>query len=199
MITHIVLDMGGVLIEIEWAARISGLLGRDIPMDELHHLWISAPSTLDFESGRTDFDAFTTAFIQDFDLTVSPETFQHEFLEIVQRPAPHCVELLETLKPQYHLSLLSNTSDPHFSKVCDRTPIIPYFDQLFLSYKIGTMKPDAAIYQHVLTVLDTPPDTVAFFDDSARNVAGAKQVGIQAHQVYSPAEVLAIAESFETA
>lgn len=197
MLTHIVLDMGGVLIDIEWAQRISGVLGRMIPMDELHHLWITARSTLDFESGRTNFDEFTAAFIQEFGLDLSPEAFQYEFLEIVQRPLPQCPEVLHTLKQDYHLSLLSNTSLPHYTKVRDRYDILRHFDQVFLSYEIGSMKPDPMIFQHVLSVLDTPPETVAFFDDSARNVAAANKLGIRAYQVTSPAEVLATVETIQ--
>lgn len=192
MITHIVSDMGGVLIHIEWAERVGRLLGREIPMAELHHLWISARSTLDFESGRTSFDEFTAAFIQEFGLNISPAAFQHEFLEIVQDPLPNCIEMLIALKQSYHLSLLSNTSAPHCDRVRDRAHLFDHFDQLFLSYQLGTMKPSPDIYQHVLSALQTPPETVAFFDDSARNVQGASQVGIQAYQVNSPDEILAI-------
>ena len=61
-ITHIVSDMGGVLIELQWLDRVKDLLGRPVAIDEIHKLWVSAPSTVEFESGRTDFDAFAAAF-----------------------------------------------------------------------------------------------------------------------------------------
>ncbi len=38
MITHIVSDMGGVLIEVQWQSRVEKLLNRPLPIDELHHL-----------------------------------------------------------------------------------------------------------------------------------------------------------------
>ena len=197
MITHIVSDMGGVLIDIEWAERISRLMGRSIPIDELHYLWVNARSTLDFESGRTDFDQFAAAFIQEFDLEVSPETLQHEFLEIVRNPSRNCNQVLSTLKQDYHLSLLSNTSPPHYSKLRDRYNFFNHFDKLFLSFEIGLMKPSEAIYKHVLSVLDISPETMAFFDDGARNVEAASKLGIQAYQVNSPDEIMAIATEFK--
>ncbi|TVP63972.1 MAG: HAD family phosphatase [Leptolyngbya sp. LCM1.Bin17] len=199
MIEHILLDMGGVLIDLQWQDRVGKLLGRSLPIDELHHLWVSAPSTVDFESGRTDFDQFTAAFIQDFDLALTPEMVQHEFLEIVQAPLPGCEVMLSALKPQYHLSLLSNTNPAHFGKLRDRYDFFEALDRLFLSYEIGLMKPSPTIFEHVLAELDTTPEHVAFFDDGARNVESAKALGIQAYRVDSPAEIMTIVKTFSEA
>lgn len=195
-ITHVVFDMGGVLVELQWLDRVKTLLGRPLAIDELHKLWVSAPSTVDFESGRTDFDGFAAAFIQEFDLALAPEVVKHEFLEIVQAPLPGCKEMLSALKPRYHLSLLSNTNPAHYERLRDRYDFFDSLDQLFLSYKIGLMKPSAAIFEHLLTALNAPADTVAFFDDGARNVAAARALGIQAYRVDSPTEIMTIVEGF---
>jgi putative hydrolase of the HAD superfamily len=198
MITHIVSDMGGVLVDLEWTERVSALLGREVPLDELHRLWINAQSTVDFESGRIDFDDFATAFIQEFELSVSPQTVQYEFLEFVQAPANNCEKVLAELQQHYQLSLLSNTNPAHYLKLRDRYKFFDYFDQLFLSYEIGVMKPDPAIFQHVLSHLQVEPAAVAFFDDGARNVEAARAVGIQAFQVHSPDELMAVVAGFNT-
>ena len=199
MVTHVVLDMGGVLVDIEWAERVGNLFGRLVPMDELHALWVNSHSAVDFESGRTDFDQFAAAFIQEFELDVSPETVQDEFLEIVRQPSHNCNQVLSTLKQDYHLSLLSNTSPPHFDKLSDRFKFFDPFDHLFLSYRIGVMKPSNAIYKHVLSVLDISPESMAFFDDSALNVDAARKLGIQAYPVNSPDEIMAIVKGFGSA
>ncbi|PZU92189.1 MAG: hypothetical protein DCF32_23730 [Leptolyngbya sp.] len=195
-ITHIVLDMGGVLIELQWLDRVKGLLGRPITVEEIHRLWVSAPCVVDFESGRTDFDTFAAAFVQEFGLAIAPTAVQHEFLEIVRAPLPQCNEMLTALKPRYHLSLLSNTNPAHYERLRDRYTFFDYFDQLFLSYKIGLIKPSPAIFEHLLTMLNAPADSVAFFDDGARNVEAARALGIHAYRVDSPAEVMAIVNSF---
>lgn len=196
MITHIVLDMGGVLVELQWQERIEKLLQRDVPMAELHHLWVTAQSTVDFESGRTDFDQFTAAFSEEFALDLPAEVVQHEFLELVQAPLPNCETVLTNLKERYHLSLLSNTNPAHYEKLSDRYTFFQRFDDLFLSYKIGLMKPSAAIFEYVLTTLDVIPESVAFFDDGARNVEAARQLGIQAFRVDSPNDIWAIVQSW---
>ena len=196
MITHILLDMGGVLVELEWQQRMEKLLQRSLPMTELHHLWVTALSTVDFESGRTSFDQFALAFIKEFAVDITPEQLQQEFLEVVQGPLPNCELMLARLQPNYHLSLLSNTNSAHYQRLRDRYDFFKYFDQLFLSYELGLMKPSAAIFDHVLTRLATSPETVAFFDDGSRNVEAARAAGIQAYRVDSPDQILAIVAAF---
>ncbi|MBE9112633.1 HAD family phosphatase [Nodosilinea sp. LEGE 07298] len=195
-ITHIVFDMGGVLVELQWLDRVKNLLDSPMTLEELHKLWVGALSTADFETGRSDFDAFTAAFIQEFELAIAPDRLQHEFLEIVQAPLPQCNEMLSILKPRYHLSLLSNTNPAHYMRLRDRYDFFDYFDQLFLSYQIGVMKPSPAIFEHLLTTLNTPADTVAFFDDGIRNVEAACALGIHAYRVDSPTAAMAVVEGF---
>ncbi|MEM6519268.1 MAG: HAD family phosphatase [Cyanobacteria bacterium P01_C01_bin.70] len=199
MITHIICDMGGVLVQLEWSQRISELLGRSVPIDELHQLWVQARSTVDFESGRLNFDEFASAFIAEFQLKLSPAIVQREFLEFVQMPMAGCEALLNQLQQNYHVSLLSNTNAAHYEKLRDRYNFYAPFDQVFLSYEIGLMKPDPAIFEYVLRALNIAPAKAAFFDDGERNVAAAKSVGIHAYQVHSPDEVMAIVKTFETA
>ncbi len=196
MITHIVLDMGGVLVELQWRERMEALLNRSLPLPELHHLWVTATSTVDFESGRTDFDQFTAAFLQEFDLDLDPALFQREFLELVQTPMPRCQEVLQDLKARFHLSLLSNTNPAHHHKLSQHYDFFSDFDQLFLSYQLGQMKPSPQIFDYVITHLKTNANTIAFFDDGTRNVEAAKASGIHAFRVDSPDEVWAIAKEF---
>lgn len=192
MITHVICDMGGVLVQLEWSERVSGLLGRSVPIEELHQLWVNARSTVDFESGRITFDEFAQNFIEEFGLDLSPDTVKHEFLEFVQTPMPGWDAVLSQLKPQYQVSLLSNTNPAHVQKLRDRFDFYAPFDQVFLSHEIGIMKPDPAIFQHVLTTLAIPAAAAVFFDDGARNVEAAQRVGMQAYQAHSPQAVLAV-------
>ncbi|MEL6400933.1 MAG: HAD family phosphatase [Cyanobacteria bacterium J06607_6] len=197
MITHLIADMGGVLVQLEWVERMSALLGHAIPIDELHHLWVSARAPVDFESGRTNFDEFATDFIREFDLTVTQAEVQQEFLNFVQAPMTDCDEILGQLKHSYHLSLLSNTNPAHYQKLRDRYDFFDQFDQLFLSYQLGLMKPDTAIFHQVVTQLDVAPAAIAFFDDGLRNVEAARHLGINAYQVHSPQELMAVVNGWQ--
>lgn len=193
MTQHIVSDLGGVLIHIEWQERVCRLLNRAIPLDELHKLWVNVPSVTAFETGKISFDEFAQEFIRDFDLEIEPVVVKQEFLDIVQAPREQTVSVLQELRDRYTLSLLSNTNPAHYERITTQYDFFQYFDHLFLSYKIGMIKPNPAIFQHVINELKTDPENILFFDDGKGNVEAAANVGIRAFQVTSPEEIWAIA------
>lgn len=51
-------------------------------------------------------------------------------------------------------------------------------DKIFVSYELGLLKPNKAIYQSVLEKLNAKPEEVIFIDDKRENVEAAKSLGI---------------------
>lgn len=54
-----------------------------------------------------------------------------------------------------------------------------YFSRLFFSGQLGLIKPDPAIYRHVLKALDAPAESVLFIDDRQENLDAAAALGIR--------------------
>ncbi len=52
-------------------------------------------------------------------------------------------------------------------------------ENAFVSYELGLLKPDKAIYRAVLEKVNVPAGSVVFIDDKVKNVAAAKAVGMQ--------------------
>lgn len=79
------------------------------------------------------------------------------------------------------VALASNTSPLDFREVTRRYPDVvrPFGDRLFLSYRIGAMKPDAAFYRAILDSLGVSADECVFIDDKRENVAGAEAAGMR--------------------
>ena len=63
------------------------------------------------------------------------------------------------------------------------------FERHFISGELHLVKPDAAIYQHVLDALGITADQMIFIDNRADNIAGAEDLGITGH-VFTSAEEL---------
>ena len=57
------------------------------------------------------------------------------------------------------------------------------------SYEIGIMKPQAAYFKKALQMIGVEAQNTVFFDDSARNVAAASALGMQAFCVIGTAAV----------
>lgn len=196
MVQHLVSDLGGVLVQLEWQERVSRLLNRAIAIEELHHLWVNAVSVSQFETGKISFEDFGRAFVEEFQLGLDPTLIQQEFLAIVREPMPGVNEVLQQLHHHFTLSLLSNTNPAHYERLVSQYDFFHYFDHRFLSYQIGLLKPQPAIFQYVINQLQADPQDILFFDDGARNVDQARRLGIKAFQVYSPQEIWAIAQPF---
>ncbi|WP_108124315.1 HAD family hydrolase [Saccharospirillum mangrovi] len=190
-IKHLIFDMGGVLIRLQWHQQASLLLGRDVPFEQIHALWGSAQSTHAFETGQLDFDAFTDALIDEFQIPLSRNDVQNRFRAMLDADFDDAVPLLKDLKAdgRYTLSLLSNTNPCHLAMVQERNTIWPLLDRPFTSLDFGLMKPDPAIYRAVLNALNAQPEECWFFDDGIHNVEAARAIGINAEQVFGPEDI----------
>ena len=67
-------------------------------------------------------------------------------------------------------------------------PIVPHFrdsltafDGMVISGAIGIVKPDPAIYRHILDKFDLRAEECVFIDDSEKNIAGAEAMGIKGY------------------
>lgn len=56
------------------------------------------------------------------------------------------------------------------------------FDRSFYSCELGTAKPDPEFFRHILEEIEAEAGEVCFIDDSERNVAAARELGIAAEQ-----------------
>lgn len=100
---------------------------------------------------------------------------------------PGAEELLDRLRSDHRLACLSNTNRVHWEVV--EPWIGRLFDDYFLSFRLGAVKPDVTSFTMVLEALRVPADAVLFFDDSTQNVVAAHSLGIQAATVSSPEEI----------
>jgi putative hydrolase of the HAD superfamily len=88
------------------------------------------------------------------------------------------VGTVQFLVGQVKLVLLSNTHDAHMAYLRPRLPVLEQFDALVLSYEVGHVKPERAIYERALAAAGTLPWKTVFFDDVKAYAAAATQVGM---------------------
>ena len=78
------------------------------------------------------------------------------------------------------LALLSNAG-ADFSGWLRSGSFSPLFERVFVSGELGLVKPDAAIYEHVIDELGITASELLFVDNKAENVEGARAVGGDGH------------------
>lgn len=92
---------------------------------------------------------------------------------------------------RYRLVLLSNTNDLHFEFIRERYPVLRHFDEYVLSYRVGALKPEPAIYEAAIAAAGCAPEQCFFADDVEEFVVGARGHGIDAVQFQDAAQVRA--------
>ncbi|MFC6354859.1 HAD family hydrolase [Luethyella okanaganae] len=86
------------------------------------------------------------------------------------------------------LALLSNAGRD-FASFFRFGSLGPLFEHVFVSGELGLVKPDAAIYEHVLDQLGIVATQMVFVDNRPANVRGAEALGITTHLFTSAGEL----------
>jgi putative hydrolase of the HAD superfamily len=88
--------------------------------------------------------------------------------------------LIKRLKKDYRLLCLSNTNMLHFEYCMKKFPLLQYFDDFILSYKVGKRKPHRKIFKAVLAKAHCPAPACLYIDDIAEYVQAAEAMGMKA-------------------
>ena len=181
----IIFDLGNVLLPIDLSftyeafSVFSSLSSSEIASAIMEHqLWVP------YEAGKQNDVEFRDLLREHLDLTISDADFDNSFSALLLDFHTGVYEWIASLKSQFHLVLLSNTSAIHaerFTKVAlgpDGQNLFSLFHQVYYSFEMGLVKPDIAIYQQVLDEQGFYPEEVLFFDDNVANIKAAKSMGI---------------------
>ena len=190
-IDAIIFDLGGVLWNIRYEVLIDSF--RKIGMEhfEKHFAQAQQEQLFDqFEKGMLRPGEFCQRLLK----SCKPGTTEQQVIDawnsmLFDLPQER-VELLKKLKPQYRTFLLSNTNQIHVDWLYKELQLnyhIPDFSSLFehvyLSNEMGKRKPDAEIFQQVLSEQNLVPERTVFIDDSIQHVESARKLGIQAYHL----------------
>ena len=192
MTRYIFFDLGKVLLDFDHArarAQISQLVG--IRESVVQDLVFDDGLLLEFETGRIDGERFHRAFCEATGTSSRLEEFLDAYSDIFEVISP-----METLVRRLHeqqvpLGILSNTSAAHWNHVWDgRFEFLNNsFRDSVLSFEVGSMKPDRAIYDMAIRTAGCDPGEIFFCDDRQENVDGAKSAGIDAILFESPNQI----------
>jgi 2-haloacid dehalogenase len=108
--------------------------------------------------------------------------------EMVAGPIEESVEILRALKERgVPLYALTNMERETYPGRRDRFPFLRWFDGTVVSGFEGVAKPDPRVFELLLERFGLNAASTLFIDDSPKNVAAARSVGMQAIQFESPA------------
>jgi len=181
-------DLGNVLLKFDYAvacrqmAEVAG-----IPSGRVREIIFDDGLQLAYERGLLSTDDFYDAFCQRSGVRPSLVDLVHAASDIFEMDANVAAAVERLHASGRRLGVLSNTCAAHW-EFCSGTrfPLLDTaFDVAVLSYQLGTLKPEPAIYQTAIELAGARPEEVFFVDDRAENVAGALDAGMDAVQFSS--------------
>lgn len=178
----VLFDLGGVLFEVGGVAPMRELSGIDSD-EELWARWLTCRWVQRLEAGQCTDDEFAAGVVADWELPVSSAEFLATFAAWESHPYPGALELVTQVGKTAGIGCLSNTNAYQWDANFADMPLIEAFEYRFLSFELGLVKPDRAIFESVATSLSVTPERVLFLDDNAVNAESASSFGFHARHV----------------
>ena len=179
----IIFDFGGVILDIDpdlSRRRFAEMLGienaRKLEAEQLPQL---------YEKGLISRTEFVSRINQIAGTQLSADEILSAWNAMLLNYKPARIEWIKRLHTTHRLLLLSNTNDSHFeyfhNKLIAEYGVTFYqlFDHVYLSHEMGMLKPSHEIYETVIAQQQLNLRRTLFIEDTARNVAGAQEVGLQ--------------------
>ncbi len=97
----------------------------------------------------------------------------------IVRLVPGTMELLDYLKPKYHLHLITNGFQEVQHTKLSGSGLKPYFETLTVSEEVGVKKPNPEIFHYALRKANaSPAESLMIGDEMAVDIDGARAAGI---------------------
>jgi FMN phosphatase YigB (HAD superfamily) len=189
----VLFDIGGVLARFAGLEVLRELTGAASELD-VSARWLMSPWVRRFESGGCTDEEFSAGIVTEWELPYTAEEFLAIFPTWLDPPFAGGEQLLADTSRHLGVGCLSNTNSLQWRGMISHWPHAKYFEHRFLSFELGAVKPDAAIYERVIERLPVAPAKVLFLDDVALNVEGARAAGLRSEQTVGVAEARAALE-----
>jgi len=168
----ILFDLGNVLVRIDFDAFPNGLglyteEQRASFQKPIGGLWRL------YETGQMTTDEFLEKLHAIFNGRFSKDQLLQAWNNIIVGDNKEIFPLVYKAGQHYRTAILSNTSPSHWEKVLRTSALVQSIPHHFTSFTIGTMKPDRAVYDYVISSLQVRPEEIFFIDDIQENVDGA--------------------------
>ena len=176
----VVFDLGGVLLTWKPHQLIKRLFkDREIQkmvMDEI----ICHPDWLELDRGTLDKEMAIERAAVRTGLDVSKIKKLMDLVPYSLIPIPDTLELIRSVKKNGNrVFVLSNMHIDSITFIEQKYPIWDVFDGMVISSRIQMVKPELAIYRHLLEKFDLAIDKTIFIDDVSENLEVASTLGMR--------------------
>ncbi len=185
-IRHIIFDLGGVLLNIDYTLTEKAFLELGIVNFRELYSQLSQTALFDnLEIGKTERAKFVAEIQKISPIQLSEEQICTAWNAMLIDLPLRRLQLLQQLRLYHDLILLSNTNEIHeeaFDKLiadAHGVKLGAFFDRVYYSHRVGMRKPDTDIFEYILKENGFKPEHTLFIDDSQQHIKAAASLGIQ--------------------
>jgi FMN phosphatase YigB (HAD superfamily) len=189
-VENIIFDFGGVILNIDYQLTIDAF--KEIGMDNFEESYSQATQIHLFDNleiGKISPDEFRNGIRKVSEKDLSDEKIDYAWNKIILDLPKRRIDLLESIKQNYRIFLLSNTNIIHYNLYIKQLQKFGYtnFDEIFkkayFSFEIGMRKPNLEIFEYIIKKENLNPTKTVFIDDSIQHISAASQFGIQTYHI----------------
>lgn len=181
MIKGLFWDMGGVLLTNGWDQALRKKAAQKFKLDfermsERHSLIFDL-----FERGKLTFDAYLEWTVFDQKREFTKEQFKAFILEAA-KPFDDMITFAQEIKSKHNVCMaaLSNEGKEIGEDRIKRFNLASFLDFFVISGCVQLRKPDHAIYELALSLMQLKPEEICYIDDRALLVEVARDLKLNA-------------------
>jgi len=189
-ISTLIFDFGGVLIDLDMNQSILNFkkLGVENVENYLSNFGQSG-FFMQLEKGKISAEEFRSEIRKMTTNTITDKEIDDAWNAFLVRIPSEKLDIVYQLRKKFRVIMLSNTNAIHFP-YAERTffsyknrSIDEYFDKCYRSYDMKMAKPDAEIFEAILSQEQVAPNQCLLLDDGPKNIEQAQKLGLQTYFV----------------
>ena len=184
-------DLGNVVIDIDFGRALRAWARHSrLPLDEVRTRFRMDEAYERHERGEIDAAAYFGYLRRMLELDATDDDIAAGWNAIFTGEIAQTVQLIRSVRTRIPCHAFTNSNPTHQAAWTAAYPAaIGAFGRVFVSSELGLRKPERAAFGAVAGALGLDPAAILFFDDTEKNVDGARAAGLQAVHVRAPADV----------
>jgi len=174
----VLFDLGRVLVDYDHQATVAGIaVQSDADPATVQQLMTRYATALGV--GDLDAEEFYQILVDEIGLRTDFATFIESYAAGIHRnEAALAYALSLQQRPDLSVAIISNTNSAHVRWLDKQLPELIQFELVMMSNEVALIKPDAAIFELAMELLNLLPTQCIFVDDIAENVEAAQSLGM---------------------
>jgi putative hydrolase of the HAD superfamily len=186
---NIVFDFGRVIFYWKPDELIASVFSDPVVQDRVSKAVFNHPEWVETDRGTMSFEEMSRRSALRLGVPVAQVAHLINQVPSALVPIPETIEIIQELKARGHaLYALSNMGEVSMKHLEESYPFLNLFDGKVISARVKLVKPEPAIFRHLINQFNLEPQDTVFIDDLCENIESAAHFGIHTIHFTSPGQ-----------